>query len=379
MRRLALLLLLAGFGSTAWAATQATVEQVELMLASAKNLPDAKLAAKVSELELTERASSARLGRWQDEFPGKHTREALLGLADASAFLDLPKADIADLAKPDPEARKQIFLRAIDYANTTIHKLPNFTARRSTTHFDDVSPMQKLFNEDIADQANGHESSLLPPSTWAANGSQPLRVREKSTIPVTYRDGLEVADAQAGNDKKTASRGIGLTTWGEFGPILSVIFGDVIHGKLYWGHWEQGAAGPIAIFRYAVPQEMSHYTVLYRAGDKPQTPAYHGEIAVDPANGTILRVTLISELGAPEALESSILVEYGSVTIGDANYTCPVRGVALSKVPGSTVELAKQNEINAATTRVTIPRQTLVNDVSFTEYHVFRADVRVLP
>lgn len=379
MSKLAVLLLLAGLSSGAYAGTRVTVEQVEQLLTASHDLPDARLAAKISDLELTERASPLRLSRWEKDFPGKHTREALLALADASAFLDLPHAEVPDLEKPDSETRKQIFLRAIEYSRTTIHRLPDFSARRNTTHFDDVSPTQELLNEYLVDRRNGRKDTVIPPSALATNGSPRMRVGERSSIVVTYRDGREVVDGEAGKNGKSEPHGAGLTTFGEFGPILSVVIADITHGKLNWGYWERGATGLLAVFRYEVPQEISHYTVLFRAGEKPQTPAYHGEIAVDPANGTIRRVALVSQLIAPEAVETSILVEYSSLAIGNGTYICPVKGVALSRVPGSTVQLTSPDDEGRPASYATIPPQTLVNDVSFTEYHVFHGDVRIVP
>jgi hypothetical protein len=154
------------------------------------------------------------------------------------------------------------------------------------------------------------------------------------------------------------------------------VIGDAIRGKVYWSNWEQGAAGPLAVFRYAVPQEQSHYSVLVGfvgAGDKPQFPPYHGEITVDPSNGTILRLTLVSDLTRrlDEAFTASILVEYGPVAIGNDTYVCPLRGVALSKVP--------QAAADGMAAFATNPPITFLNDVSFTQYHVFRADARILP
>lgn len=80
-------------------------------------------------------------------------------------------------------------------------------------------------------------------------------------------------------------------------------------------------------------EKISHYAVsLGVAGkeNKPQFPAYHGEIAVDPANGTILRLTIESELNPPhQTFKFSIVVEYAPVTIGNRDYICPtVYGLA---------------------------------------------------
>jgi hypothetical protein len=297
--KLAILLLLGAFGSTAFAGIPTTVAGVEDLMQSLHGKPDGDVAEKVATLELTERASSTRLSRWQADFKGRLAREALLALADASAFLDLPKADIPSIAMPDEAARKQILSRTIEYVKTTIHQLPNFSARRSTTHFEDLPKTEALtlfYSLQTPD--------LIP---------RPLRVLDRGSKIVTYLNGLEVADADdradggARRGKKPRSPGTRLTSSGEFGPILSVVVGDAIRGQVFWGHWEQGAAGPMAVLRYVVPQSISHYAVaLAKFGNEGQAqyPAYHGEIAVNPADGSILRLTMESEINPPQRLSS---------------------------------------------------------------------------
>ena len=375
MRRFALWLSMGWFGLSALAATRMNVQQVEQLLAASHGLPDGKLAAKLSGLELVDRASTARLKRWQDEFEGKRTREALLALADASSFLDPPQEDILEKATPDTTAMTEIFQRAIAYANTTIKKLPNFSARRSTTHFDDVPVVERMRNR--SGEGWQGDQRVRAVDAQPSPASPLLRAGDPTSAVVTYRDGAEVADngdpnAPPGKDSKPALPVVGLTTYGEFGPILSNVTGDAMHGKIFWSRWEQGTAGPVAVYRFLVHQEDSHFTVI-GSGNMARNPSYHGEVAIDPASGTILRVALVSDWKPPfQPSVSAILVEYGPVQIGNSTYTCPVRGVALSKVPkaGAKVGISELDNV---------PMQTFVNDVSFTEYHVFRAEVRILP
>ena len=86
----------------------------------------------------------------------------------------------------------------------------------------------------------------------------------------------------------------GLKTWGAFGPVLGLVLVDAAENKLAWGHWEQGANGPLAVFRYSVPKDSSHYEVRYccvaaaygmESNSFNVMSGYHGEIAVDPASG----------------------------------------------------------------------------------------------
>lgn len=367
MRRLALLLSLAACAPLASPATRVTIGQAERSFASWSNLPDTKVAEKISGIELVERATSARLAEWQRHFPGKRTRQALLALADASAFLDLPLDEFLPNASPDTVTANRIYQRAVAYEKTVLTKLPNFYARRTTTHFDDISPFQRLRNQVTPGSAGYHASlsAALPPASGALS-----QVGDPVSTIVTYRDGNEVPDSPSQPAAKPAPPVVGLTTRGEFGPILSVVIDDAAHGKVFWSHWERGPSGPLAVFRYLVHQEESHFLVI-GGGNFARHPSYHGQIAIDPGSGNILRITMVSDFKPPfQPSVSAILVEYGPVEIGNAIYLCPIKGVAIAKVPTPGVAVSAGDAI---------PFQTSVNDVAFTEYHVFRSELRILP
>jgi hypothetical protein len=371
VRKVAFLLLLAGFCTSAPAATPVTIDQFEQMLTPLHNQRDEKVAQKLTGLELTERVSDARLAKWEADFTGKETRDVLVALADASAFLDLPKGDLPATEMPDAATRKQILMQMIEYVKATIHKVPACSARRSTVHFEDApKPVESRVLHLSANGAGGNGMTADTVGFGSiATANRSLHVVDRSTILASYRDG--VAEEHAGSGWKAGPKNLGLTTTGEFGPILTTVVGDAIRGQVRWGHWEQGAKGPVAVLRYLVPQEISHYAlsvgVVSGKGGAPQAPAYHGEIAVDPATGNILRLTIESELKPPHQIfDSSIEVEYGPVTIGNATYICPVKGVALSKV-STPKEDAKSVDPPA-------PPQLFMNEVSFTEFAELHGD-----
>ncbi len=74
MRKLTILLLLAGTVPPAFAAKAVTPDQVDQLLTYAHGRSDAKVAEQLFDLELTQRASSARLTRWEAELPGPKSR-----------------------------------------------------------------------------------------------------------------------------------------------------------------------------------------------------------------------------------------------------------------------------------------------------------------
>jgi hypothetical protein len=62
----------------------------------------------------------------------------------------------------------------------------------------------------------------------------------------------------------------------------------------------------LAVFRHSVPANQSHYSVAFHGissdkGDAEPITGYHGKVAIDPAIGTILRLTVQAEqpLGSP--------------------------------------------------------------------------------
>jgi len=357
MRRMAFLLLLACFTLPAFAAKQMNTAELEKLLVSAHSKPDAKLAQQIDDLELTERISSARLARLEPNMPGPQSLQALIAVADASAFRDLPPAELPLTPVPDRAAQFQILSRAFEYVNSVLPLLPNFFATRDTIRFEET-PL---------DMMAGQSEDLMSEKTLS---SQPLHMVGSSSVKVYFRDGHELADAP--KPTKTAQPTTQeLVTPGLFGPILRVVLVDARKGKITWSHWEQGPAGAMAVFRYAVPREVSHYAVAYPSRDTvvQQTAAYHGEIAVDPKTGTILRLTEVAEFEANyPILQSNILVEYGSVEIGGKNYTCPVKSAALFmwRTPSKPGSFS------------TKPLEIKLNDIRFTQYHVLRSEARIL-
>jgi VWFA-related protein len=366
MRRCVLLACLAAMVSPAFAAKRVTVEQLQQVLSSIHSKPDAEIARQLSDLQLTERLSTARLSQLEESLAGPEAQQTLTALADLSAFLNLPPREIPATAAPNFAEQRRVMALTITYVSKTLHQLPNFSATRITTRFQD--------------QPQGYEkggSSFVP--------AQPLARAGTASATVFYRDGGEVVNAILEKSKK-GEPFQGLSTSGEFGPILATTLLDAAHSKLAWGHWEQGNAGPVAVFDYAVPSEKSHYEVSYccfvqgvgaNASDfRPfhQIAGYHGEIAVDPANGTVLRVTAQADLKPTDPLVmADILVEYGPVELGGSSYICPIKSISISQ--------AQAADSNMAAAKVQFSPghlQTLLNDASFVQYHLFHADAHIL-
>lgn len=334
-----------------------TVEQLEHLLGAIHGQSDAQVAHELSGLELTERLSSVKLSSWLSKVHGEKARQALVGLADVSAFLDPPAAEIVYDPTPSASEQQHIVTMAAEYVRNTIPQLPNFFAKRTTVRYED-SPQF-------------HEGNTV------MNYAQ-LHKAESSEETVLYRNGAELVDS----GKRANSKGRELTTYGTFGPVLRLVQGlFAIPGNLAWSRWERDEYGRRAVFSYTVPLTKSTYEAFgcclpggYGTLAFSIFAGYHGEIVIDPTSGAIVRLEAKADLkGFVPLARSDITVEYGPVEIGGKTYFCPVKSISLMR--SRAVVLLKQWDEGFRTYG---PYATTMNDITFDNYHVFRAESRVL-
>lgn len=376
MVRLPILLLMAAAGPTLAAQTPLTLAQFEKTLPALHAMHDDRAAHALAGVRLTERASPERAARWQSEMPGRRSMDALTVLVDGSGFLEPPADERPATPPPDVDAQKQMLARAVDQVEAKLHKMPDFYAVRTTTHFETATAKELDGQQQMLAVYSLKPVKLPHHEIGPLNPSKPeldhlyLMTSEEQTV--TYRDGEEVEGPPTGANVDPAGSDFGPTTKGEFGPILHVVLEDALQRGLTWSRWEQGASGALAVFHYDVPRDASHYEIVNQMGEPPDLPAYHGELALDPASGDILRITIqsTSASGPSALLDSNILVEYGPVDIGGLTYTCPVHGVVI------TTTHAPEEARDAASLA---PRPVFLNDITFTGYHVFRGETRILP
>ena len=223
-------------------------------------------------------------------------------------------------------------------------------------------------------------------TTHMSDSYQPFHLAGTFNSPVVFRDGQEIVGVAA-KSKKNEPAMNGLTTKGEFGPILFTVLLDIAHNTIKWDHWEPAQDKTLAVFAFSVPREQSHYQV--GACCLPNGPShasqqfsgYHGQIAVDPADGTVFRIVVQADLKPADPISrADIAVDYGPVEIGGRSYVCPIRSVAIlvdNTVPTPPAQSLRTPLLPPAITGK-LRTQTQVDDVAFTQYHLFRAESRLI-
>lgn len=387
MQKMAILILFSGTAPPAMAkqpvsAPSVTVAQLEQFLSAAHELRDKKLAAQIYDLRLTQQLSDSNLARLEKELPGPESEKALVAIADESVFLKLPAEDIPPRPAPSPTEQAAILARAMDYLTRTVHALPDFNATRTTTTYVGTT---KTIPSGAYDVLFGF---------WGLHKDQRLVPALKSSVAVLYRDGQDTyADEEERVKQECKSSGpIAWVSTGQFGAVLAVMPKIVTSGGLIWDHWEKNASGYEAAFRYSA---VLPYQDEVNCPSEMRTPKgpyeYHGEIAIRPEDGTVLRITRVwnamldEHLGyGPARYEFEVMVQYGPIEIGHVAYTCPIRSVLVDLGPALEAfpwtRLPKEREdFDRRFGLAEEPTTEGVDDVVFQQYRVFRGRMKIEP
>jgi VWFA-related protein len=337
-----------------------TVEQLDQLLSEAHGRENDKLAEELSKLGLTERLSLAKLSGWTEKLRGKSVRQTLIAVADQSEFLAPPPGQISTQAAPDEEVQQRMLVLVKDYLEKSIPRLPDFYAARTTLHYEDMS------------QVNAAKASV---------DYLPLHVTGSSKEKVLYRAGNEVVESPGFEFVELGERY--MTTHGTFGPLLAEMRRAVeSSAQVKWVRWEGGPEGSRAVFGFAVPAEESRY---FEGGcclpdDEGQDPyriqaGYRAEISIDPENGAVLRLQLQFDLQnyVPMDLDE-IMIDYGPVEIGGKTHICPLRSVSVGRAR-SVISLTEWDQSFLSFG----PYTTHLNDIRYSNYHLFRSESRMLP
>ncbi len=378
MRRIWLLSCLILAAIPSWAAKRVSIAQLEQLLTAdvAAHKQDSEIARQIAGVVLTERISQTTFARLDAKFPaGPLASQAFRVLADQSEFLDLPGDESVSNPAPEGEAQARMLRAAQDYVSQTLRRLPNFLATRTINLYDDTP-------------------QAIRQGEWPTRaGFHPVG-KSSAEISVTReRDDQPPAQGSAVWQSK-----IGLLSGGEFGTTLGMILTDAAISGISWSHWERSSGEMLAVFRYSVPASASHFELISSfqreaslEGIKGPTvngvagisvrpnvsssnievvrtrPGYHGSIWLNPADGTIYRITMEADMnkGLPFR-RAAILVEYGLIDIAGSRFVCPVRSLALSE----SLATAQSVTGNSAT--------AWLNETLFTDYHRFASSSRIL-
>ena len=340
------------------------VGQLRQVLETLRTLSDSEAAKRLSSMELTARLSSANAAELRSLVHGQKANEAFTVLADRSAFLPPPVAEIAETPIPAIQEQRRMLDRTIHYLQETFLRLPDLFATRTTVRYEETEQKQDL--------------------TWKiAAADQSLHPAATESVTVLVRNSKETTEGDARAAKDAQKRERSLITEGTFGPMVAQVLVDVAdpHSQLKWSRWERDAHGQRAVFHYAVPSKFAHFNVSFCCLADPDgtvpfnsTSAYHGEITIDPITGAIYRITAEADLLPRLPIDrSEVMVEFSPTDIGGQTLVCSMRSVSISR----SRRVILLHYLNMAF-GIYGPFESTLNDVTFSNYHLFGSQHRIL-
>ncbi len=343
------------------AVTKTTVAQLEALLSDlhSQSKSDQATSDKLKDLQLTEQISASAMNSFVQYQPGPLTIVQIRVLALEGALLPPPAAELPSAPAPDTATQSAIIGRAIDYTAKQFSNLPTFTAEKLTSRFQE--------GDDAVRVMTGAGSTMSSANLTVNPATHYIHFLGQHTSPILSERGVELPPAKV-KGKDAPAQG-GPVSQGGAGPILGIILMDAAHGKISWSRWQSIDGNQVAVFAYSVDRKQSHYQVNYCCFPRDEnvgshigasiggsagggnsanssnygtatslepfkaSVGYHGEFFIDPASGTLVRLTTQAELKNTDLVrQEDTRIDYAPVNVAGKQYTVPTHSTVLTEV-----------------------------------------------
>ena len=308
------------------------IEQLRAFLSSSQKLghTDKQIAEYVKTIKMTEKLNASTV---EDIGAGPKTSEVLRRLIETSKELPAPKPPAPKpvappIPPPNSAEQARILNAAREYARDYSKKLPNFICTQVTRRYEDPTGLEFWQSQDtVVEKLTFFEQK---------EDDKLLFVNNKAFVGTRERIG-------------------GTVTRGEFGTRLKEVFDPKSEARFEWERWATLRGKRMYVFRYAITQERSEYSVQY--GRQVTVPAYAGLIYIDKDVLAVMRITQeVSEMpvGFPINTIMAIL-DYDFIKVADQEFVLPLK----------------------ASTVARMSKQLFKNDVEFRNYNRFGAEATI--
>jgi hypothetical protein len=321
-------------------AAKMTVKELRGILAQmqADHKGDEEVANRLKEIRLSEPLTPEVMNTFVDYQPGPLTIVQLQVLGLETALMAPPAEELPKAAAPDAAAQAAMLKLMVTYITKQYAQVPRLTADKKTARYQNGSQVFHPSSGQKSQLSNGN-SDVLPPDPF-------FRFVGQKSVAVPVQGGFELPGKKVLADQFAALN----TQPGPNGmvPNLGMVLGDAARGKLAFERWQTIDGKQVAVFAYGVPRAISHYEVRYccfpvmeihgmatagigSAGvvtsyeEFHSTPAYHGELFLDPATGVVMRLILDTDFkpGDPVVNEDT-RIDFAAVGVGATEYVLPV-------------------------------------------------------
>jgi hypothetical protein len=317
---------------TLWAEVRMNVEQLRAFITSSTRLghSDKQIADYVKNIRMIDRLDASTV---EDIGAGPRTTEALKRLIDTSKDLPAPQAPPPKpvpqpIPPPDAAEQARVLDAAREYALDYSKKLPNFICTQVTRRYEDPSGLEFWQSQDtVVEKLSFFEQK---------EDYKLLFVNNKAYTGLRENIG-------------------GTVTRGEFGTRLKETFDPKSAAQFEWERWATLRGKRMYVFRYAIAQERSEYSVAY--GPSVIVPGYTGLVYIDQGTFAVMRVSLeVTQVPASFPIDHILaILDYDYSKVGNQDFILPLK----------------------ATTVARRGRTLFKNDVEFRNYNRFGAEATI--
>jgi hypothetical protein len=325
--------LLAVLCAALWGAeVRMNVQQLRAFITSSTRLghSDKQIADYVKNIRMIERLDASTV---EDFGAGPRTTDALKRLIDTSQSLPAPQAPKPKpvpqpIPPPDPAEQSRVLEAAREYALDYSKKLPNFICTQVTRRYEDPSGLEFWQSQDtVVEKLSFFE--------------------QKEDYKLLFVNNK----AYTGQRENIG----GTVTRGEFGTRMKETFEPKSAASFEWERWATLRGKRMYVFRYAVAQERSEYSVAY--GTSVVVPGYTGLVYIDRDTSAVMRITLeVTQMPASFPINHILaILDYDYSKVGNQEFVLPLK----------------------ATTVARRGRTLFKNDVEFRNYNRFGAEATI--
>jgi len=337
-RLLVLLGISAAIWLPGWAQIKMTVAQLRSFVESSIRLrhDDAKIAAYLKRIQLTERLSDRQVEELIGLGAGARTINALRDLRDATQNLapsltppPVNKPAPPPLPPPSEQQQKEIIDRVTEYALEYDKRLPDFICAQVTRRYFDPTGLEFWSNTD----------TITARLTY-------FQHKEEKRVILVNNQFQDIDYDRLG----------GATSTGEFGSLLKEVFDPASHATFHWERWATLRGKRMYVFGYRVPRAYSKWKLVYERSME-DVPGYRGLVFIDQETLQVMRVTLEADDITPAfpIQAASTKLDYDYAEISGRNYLLPLR----------------------AEVRMRAGKQLSKNEVEFRMYRKFGAEAEI--
>jgi hypothetical protein len=245
------------------------------------------------------------------------------------------------------------------YAQTYTANLPNFICSQLTEREIVLAPSEGLASARESSSGRGNTSRL------SLSDRKSTDTFEEQLTYFDRRENYQLLKVNGKKQKPGQPRPPGMTSEGEFGTTLQMLFDPASKAEFEWKKSDTLRGQPVEVFSFRVDQ--SHSLAQLEVPSRTQRVGYHGLLFAQRDTYTVLRLTTEAEPPKDFPLQKvTHLLDYGPAEIAGQKFILPLHAEMQIQMSDDFMRYGREGRNSK--------QVYLRNRVEFREYRKYTAD-----